>query len=127
MVIIMKRLLTYILVGLLVTALVSPALAVDKKKTTKTKDKTEKVIKKSDTRTKSSSATSKKLQNFIDANKNGVDDRLERKATIKKTIKSKPIKKGFWKRRKEKKAQKKKKKKRGWNFRGFSACCRVLF
>ncbi|MCK4858375.1 MAG: hypothetical protein KAT58_10430 [candidate division Zixibacteria bacterium] len=85
----MKRLLTYILVGLLVSVLVSPALAVDKKKTTKTKDKTEKVIKKSDTRTKSSSATSKKLQNFIDANKNGVDDRLERKATIKKTIKSK--------------------------------------
>ena len=90
----MKRLLIYLLCSLFLVTAMSPAYAVDKKKTDKSK--TNQVDKDKSSQNDSSSINSKpqkKYDDFIDKNQNGVDDRRENlvpKTDEPKSDKSKP-------------------------------------
>jgi len=91
----MRRFFTWVVCVLMLAAFNGSAFAVEKK----TKDKAAKqtVQKKTTAKTKGKTAgrtkasTSKKYDNFIDKNKNGIDDRREnlKKKTTAKTAKSK--------------------------------------
>ena len=73
----MKRLMIYLLCSLFLVAAMSPAYAVDKKKTDKNKSTQVTKDKSQNDSSSSNSQSQKKYDDFIDKNQNGVDDRRE--------------------------------------------------
>jgi hypothetical protein len=107
----LKRILTYLIALVFSLSLAAPSMAVEKKEKKKAKkttiqkksDSKKKVVAKSQKKSskKLKSGSKKKYDSFVDRNKNGIDDRAE-----KKKLKKKPAKKPASKKKKKTKKKK---------------------